>query len=72
MRQAFKFRGLKFREFDSGIGMQVWHLGKWVNVAVLNRRCLESDYREVPDIGIWGKKRMSLGTVRFPITQVSG
>ena len=66
--EPFYFRGLKFREHSEGIGIQVYDPDekRWHYPAVLNRRILERDYAEVPDLAKWGKRREFLGTLRFP------
>ncbi len=62
----FTFRGLLFREYKHGIGLQISHpkTSKWFDTAVLNRRLLERDYLEVPDIAMWSNREY-LGTIQF-------
>ena len=62
----FTFRGLLFREYKDGIGLQISHpkTSKWLDTAILNRRILERDCLETPDIAIWSK-REHLGTIKF-------
>jgi len=62
----FTFRGLRFREYKDGIGLQLSHpkTSEWFDTAVLNRKMLEWDYLELPDIAIW-RNREHLGTIKF-------
>ncbi|MBT9148542.1 MAG: hypothetical protein DDT32_02317 [Syntrophomonadaceae bacterium] len=71
--EPFRFRGLMFREHSEGIGIQVYDPDgrKWRDTAIFNRRYLEKNYREIPDIAMWDwgtrrhRRRAHLGTLRF-------
>lgn len=67
--EPFDFRGLKFREHSEGIGIQVYDPQdrRWYDVAASNRRSLEKNFAEVPDVAKSGKAREHLGTIHFPI-----
>lgn len=62
----FIFRGLRFREYAGGIGMQVYVPArkKWIDTLIFSRRTFEEMYRSVPAIGLW-KGRTSEGIIRF-------
>lgn len=65
--ETFTFRGLHFREIEGSIGLQAQDpdTKEWIDTDILNRKRLEADYAEVPDITLW-KDRTLETTIKFP------
>lgn len=66
--KPFYFRGLQFREGAGGVGLQVFHEGKWHDIGGLNWRTSREYYSHQVSIELWGGEfgKRSAGSIRFP------
>jgi len=74
--EPFYFRGLKFREHSSGIGLQVYNPGDfvtplgvvkkgWYSIEGLNWKTSKDYYSYQYEVGLW-KDRRHYGSLKFP------